>query len=175
MDAAGSYPLVVLPPEQGSLEPVPRQIILGGVPFDDESQADFVDLLQQAVALLCLYVLYLLSALRVLRLQVVDLRWRANYWRAQHQRARAREDDLKEQLELSQAQIRELERRLYGRKSETASATQPTSQAKSPPSKRKRGQQPGNKGPGRRNHDPLDLRPPQVDPDPHGWRPITAD
>lgn len=152
MDADGTYPLVVFPP---AAEASPRQIIIGGVLFDDETQGDFVDLLQQAVAVLCLYVLYLLSVLRALRLQVVDLRCRAHYWESQHQRAREREDELKEQLELSRAQIRELERRLYGRRSETASATQPTAQAKSPATKKKRGQQPGSKGPGRRNHDHL--------------------
>ena len=152
MDANGSYPLVVLPPDE---ESVPRQIIVGGVPFDDATQADFIDLLGQAVALLCLYVLYLLSALRVLRLRVVDLRCQAHFWEAQHRRAREREDDLKEQLALSQAQVRELERRLYGRKSETAAATQPTSPVQSSAPKRKRGQQPGNKGPGRRSHDHL--------------------
>lgn len=151
MDAAGSYPLVDLPPDRGA---VPRQMIVGGVPFDDETQADFVDLLQQAVALLCWYVLSLLSALRVVRLQVIDLRCQANYWRAQHQRARAREEDLQEKLDLSRAQIRELERRLYSRKSETAAATQPASQAP-PIVKKKRGQQPGSKGHGRCNHDHL--------------------
>jgi transposase len=151
MDADGSYPLVALPPGPET----PRQIIVGGVPFDDETQADFVDLLQQAVALLCLYVLYLLSALRVLRVQVVDLRCRAHYWEAQHQRAREREDDRKEQVQLLQAEIRELKRRLYGRKSETASATQPTSPAAPAAVKKKRGQQPGSKGHGRRQHDHL--------------------
>jgi len=143
----------------------PRQYIIGGVPFDEPTQADFFELLQQAVALLCGYVLHLLSALRVLglqvvalRRQVVELRCQAHYWEVQHQRACEREAKLKAQWEHSQAQVRELERRLYGRKSETASATQPTSQAKSAAVKRKRGQQPGRPGPGRRNHDHLPTR-----------------
>jgi transposase len=158
MDADGSYPLVVLPPAPEA----PRQIIVGGVPFDDETQADFLEWLQQAVALLCLYVLHLLSALRVfrsqvaeLRGQVLELRCQAHFWEVQHQRAREREEKLKAQLEQSQAQIRELQRRLYSRKSETASTTQPTAPAKSAAVKRKRGQQPGTPGPGRRNHDHL--------------------
>src|SRR5437763_1689849 len=141
MDAIATYPLVVRPPDQGL---VPRQMIVGGAPFDDEPQADFVDLLQQAVALLCQFVLSLLSALQVLRLQVIDLRCRANYWQAQHRRAREREDNLTEQNQLLQGEIRELKRRLFGRKSETASATQPTSPGTPPPQKRRRrGQQPG--------------------------------
>lgn len=155
MDAESSYPLVVLPPEQGSLEPLPRQFILGGAPFDDDTQADFVEMLQQAIVLLCQFVLCLLSALRGLQQLVAELRCQANYWRAQHQRAREREDDLKDQVQLLQAKIRELNHRFRGRKSETAAATQPTSPAVAPPSKKKRGQQPGSKGHGRRNHDPL--------------------
>lgn len=155
MDADGSYPLIVRPP---AAESEPRQFIIGGAPFDDETQADFLNLLQQAVALLCLYVLHLLSALRVLRLQVIDLRCRAHYWEAQHQRAREREEDLKEQVQLLQAEIREQNRRLYGRKSETASATQPTSPARTATAKRKRGQQPGSPSHGRRNHDHLPTR-----------------
>jgi len=155
MDADRSFPRVG---PRSAPEVAPRQIIIDGVPFDDETQADFVDLLGQAVALLCLYLLQLLSALRVLRLQVVDLRCQAHYWEVQHQRVREREEKLKAQWEQSQAQVRELERRLYGRKSETASATQPAAPVKSSAVKRKRGQQPGRPGPGRRNHDHLPTR-----------------
>src|SRR5207248_11568279 len=123
MDAHATYPLVVRPAAQGL---VPRQMIGGGAPFDDETQADLVDRLQQAVARLCQFVLSRLSALQVLRLQVIDQRCRANYWQAQHRRAREREDNLTEQKQLLQGEIRELKRRLFGRQSETASATQPT-------------------------------------------------
>ena len=148
MDAETAYS----GPSSGS-QPRPRQIILEGVPVDEPTQANFVDLLQQAIALLCQYVLCLLSALRVLRLQVIDLRCRAHYWEVQHERACERAQKLKAQLEQSQAQIRELERRLYGRKSETASVARPSGPR--PAVKRQRGQQPGNPGPGRRNHDHL--------------------
>jgi transposase len=150
MDVHGTHSLIVLPPD-----PVPRQIIVGGAPFDDEPQADFVDLLQQAIVLLCQFVLGLLSALRVLQQQVTELSCQVNFWRAQHRRAREREDKLKEQVQLREAELRELNRRLYERKSETASATMPASQAKPPQKKRPRGQQPGSKGHTRRNHDHL--------------------
>jgi hypothetical protein len=103
MDADRSFPRV----DAGSApEVAPRQIIIGGVPFDDETQADFVDLLGQAVALLCFYLLQLLSALRVLRLQVIELRCQAHYWEVQHQRACEREAKLKAQLEHSTAASR---------------------------------------------------------------------
>lgn len=150
MDVHSSHSLAVLPPDS-----VPRQIIVGGARFDDEPEVDFVDLLQQAIVLLCQFVLVLLSALRVLERQAAELRCQVNYWRAQHRRAREREEKLKEQLQLREAELRELNRRLYERKSETASATQPTSKTKAAKKKRPRGQQPGNKGPSRRNHDHL--------------------
>lgn len=160
MDGNGTHSLMVLPPESGSLEPVPRQVPPDCISFDDDTddtQADSVDWLRHLIVLLCQCVLWLLAELRVLRLQVIDLRCQAHFWRAQHQRARQREDDLKAQVQLLQAQIRELNRRHFGRKSETASATQATSQtATAPPKKpRPRGQQPGSKGHGRRNHDHL--------------------
>ena len=154
MDCNGSYPLVVLPPDHGSAGS-PRQFIIGGPQFDDDAQDDLVERLRQVILLLCQLVLSLLSALRALRLQVIELRCQANYWRAQHQRACEREDNLQAKLELSQAEIRELKRRLYGRKTETTSAAQPTSPTKPPPPKKKRGQQPGSTGHGRRPHEHL--------------------
>ena len=152
MDGNDSYPLVVLPSE---CDAATRQVVVGYVPLDDPTQADFTERLLQVIFLLCCFVLGLLWTLRWVRLQVVELRCQANYWRAQHQRARQREDDGKARWELAQAQIRELERRLDGRKSETASATQPASPNQPPPTKKKRGQQPGSTGHGRRNHDQL--------------------
>jgi transposase len=101
-------------------------------------------------------VLDLLSALRVLQGLVTDLRWQVGYWQGMHRCAREREDELKDQIQLLQGEIRELKRRLFGRKSETAAATQPTSPVTPPPKmRRRRGQQPGSKGHGRRNHDHL--------------------
>ena len=75
--------------------------------------------------------------------------WQANYWRAQYEPLVEREAALKAEIEASQATIRDLTQRLYGTKSEKATrpntAGEPTSA-----SPRKRGQQPGRPGRGRR-------------------------
>ena len=100
---------------------------------------------------------FTLAALRRLQQQVVEWKLQANYWRVMHGRAVRREVELTAQNQLLQAQIRELERRLYGRKSETSAATTPspnTSAAAKGP-RRSRGQQRGKKGPGRRSHEHL--------------------
>jgi len=65
---------------------------------------------------------------------------------------------LKEQLQHLQGEIREWKRRLFGRKSEAASSTKPMANPHSPVNNgtlRKRGQQPGSNGHGRRQHDHL--------------------
>ena len=45
MDGNGSYSLIACPPDQGALVPVQR-IVVGGAPFDEEAETDFVDRLQ---------------------------------------------------------------------------------------------------------------------------------
>ena len=155
MDANASFPLVVVPPRQGSLVPLSLTLATG---FD--AKPDLLAWLWRRFCKLALLLFLALVALRRLRLQLVELRLQANYWRAQHQRAVQREANLAEQILDLRGQIRELERRLYGRKSETSSATkphdphQPTNHGKP----RKRGQQPGSKGHGRRDHDHLPTR-----------------
>ena len=152
MDANASYPLVSLPPQQGSLAPVSLTLSA-----NRDAKADILAWLWRRFCKLALLFFLALMALRRLRLQLVELRLQANYWRAQHQRAVQREADLAERILHLQGQIRELERRVYGRKSETSSATKPPLH----PNKnnhgkpRQRGQQPGSKGHGRRNHDHL--------------------
>jgi hypothetical protein len=160
MDANASYPLVPLSPPQGSLVPVSSTLSADfDAKPDFDSQPDLLAWLWRRFCKLALLFVLALVALRRLRLQLVELRLQANYWRAQHQRAVQREADLAEQILHLQGQIRELERRLYGRKSETSSATKPPVNPNGPPNHngkpRKRGQQPGSKGHGRRNHDHL--------------------
>jgi len=157
MDAT-SYPLVPLPPEQGPLIPV-SFALAADIDSRQCGEPDFRAVAAWLWRLFCkLSVLFFFAVLRLRerRLQIIDLRQQANYWKAQHQRAGQREADLKQQVLLLQAEIRELKRRLYGRKSETASANKPD--AKATPNqgpKRCRGQQRGSKGHGRRNHDHL--------------------
>jgi transposase len=153
MDANASHFLVSLPPEHGSLVPVSSALI-----DDLDFEPDLLALLWRCFGKLALLFFLALAALRRTRLQLIELRLQANYWRAQHQRAVQREAISKEEIQRLQGEIRELERRLYGRKSETAAATQPESNPKNPNikiKKRPRGQQSGSKGHGRRHHDHL--------------------
>ncbi len=48
----------------------------------------------------------------------IELRWQANYWRAQHERLVEREATLQAEVAALQATIRDLTQRLYGAKSE---------------------------------------------------------
>src|SRR5476649_871807 len=100
MDVHGSHSLVL------AADSAPQEIVVFGVPLDDEPEADFVDLLQQAIVLLCQFIMGLLSALRVLEQRLADLTRQANYYCAQHRRACEREDKLKELLQLREADNR---------------------------------------------------------------------
>jgi len=86
-----------------------------------------------------------------------EARQQAGYYKAQHQRATQREAQLRDEVARLQAQIRDLQHRLFGQKAEAhhppdnppaASTTPPTPQ-------RRRGQQPGQAGHGRRGYDHL--------------------
>ena len=75
----------------------------------------------------------------------IELKWEANYWRAQHAQLLEREAALKREVETLQATIRDLTQRLYGTKSEKSSGADGTNSPKAD-SPKKRGQQPGSKG-----------------------------
>jgi len=83
----------------------------------------------------------------------IELKWEANYWRAQYARLLEREAALKAEVETLQATIRDLNQRLYGAKSEKAAGCDAARQCK-PASPRNRGQQPGSKGHGRSDRSP---------------------
>ena len=157
MDVKISYPLV-LPPQEGTLLPVSVSEEVGDSGPDVRAFAMF---LWRRFCQLAVLFFLALALVRRLRRQVSELRQQVGYWRAQHQRAVQREVELKEKIDLLEGQIRELKRRLFGRKSETTSSTQPTTIPPKPtdPSNdrkpRKRGQQPGSNGHGRRNHEHL--------------------
>jgi len=78
----------------------------------------------------------------------IALKWEANYWRAQHARLVHREAALKAQVEGLEAQIRDLNQRLYGKKSEQSAGSEARGKSNDAPA-RKRGQQPGSQGHGR--------------------------
>lgn len=79
----------------------------------------------------------------------IELKWQANYWRAQYEQLVEREAALKAEIEAYQAAIRDLTQRLYGTKSEKSARPTQTG-APTSASPRKRGQQPGSPGHGRR-------------------------
>src|SRR6266702_3666093 len=78
----------------------------------------------------------------------IELKWKANYWQAQHARLVEREVALKAQVEALEATVRDLNQRLYGTKSEKAAGPDHAGSSK-PASARPRGQQPGSQGHGR--------------------------
>jgi len=113
MDGQDFQSLGSLPPEQRSLVPV--------CVVQLDAEPDPHARLWKQFCKLAVLVFLLLALVRRFRLRFIELRQQANYWQALHQRAVQREADLKQEVLSLQAQIRALERRLYGRKSETAS------------------------------------------------------
>ena len=81
-------------------------------------------------------------------------KWEANYWRAQHACLGQREAALKAHVEMREAQVRDLNQRLYGPKSEKSAGAEAAGQSQ-PASPRNRGQQPGMQGHGRRDRSAL--------------------
>jgi hypothetical protein len=154
MDVGETYPLVPWSPsseDSRALVPVATEV----VPTLDEPAFEFPAWLRRRLLLLVFLLVLALRIIRALRLELVWLRQQAHYWHSQHQRAKQREEKLQLQVEQLQAQIRDLEKRLYGRKSETTTATTPSKPSRSPIPKKPRGQQHGAKGPSRRNYDHL--------------------
>ncbi len=83
--------------------------------------------------------------------ELTELKWTGGYWKSQHGRVREREERLKQELAHKDAQIRDLRKRLYGKKSEKTSRGDHKSNPKksSSENKRPRGQQKGSSGHGR--------------------------
>jgi transposase len=84
-----------------------------------------------------------------------------NYYKSMHERARAREELLKQEIQQLNARIRYLEQKLYGSKSEKKTSSEKNTSASSSsddPSKRKRGQQKGSPGHGRRDYSHLPVK-----------------
>ena len=48
----------------------------------------------------------------------IDLNWRASYWEAQHARAKSEIEKLRQEAILKDAKIKDLQNRLFGKKSE---------------------------------------------------------
>ncbi len=82
--------------------------------------------------------------------QHIQLKRDIRYWQSQHERAIAREAELKQQLENAEARIRDLTQRLYGKHTEKGSSPS-EAQVGEPKPKLPRGQVRGRKGHGRTN------------------------
>jgi transposase len=87
---------------------------------------------------------------RITKQEHIDLTARASYWEAQHARAKSEIDKLRQEVALKDAKIKDLQNRLFGKKSEKKRPlkSERDDQANTA-SKRKRGQQPGSAGHGR--------------------------
>ncbi len=84
-----------------------------------------------------------------------------NRYKSLHERAKAREELLKQEVQQLNARIRYLEQKLYGRKSEKKASSEKNTSASSSgdePSKRKRGHQEGSPGHGRRDYSHLPVK-----------------
>lgn len=81
--------------------------------------------------------------------EYIDLNGRANYWEAQHARSKSRIEALKQEIILKDAKIKDLQNRLFGKKSEKCSPLKSEKGNADAPFRCKRGQQPGRRGHGR--------------------------
>jgi transposase len=87
------------------------------------------------------------------------LRNEVGYWRAMHRLAKLREETLRQEIEELKAKLRLRERQLFGRKSERNTKGKPESgRPIDKGQKRKRGQQAGTEGHGRRLHEGLEAK-----------------
>src|SRR5580765_2804681 len=88
--------------------------------------------------------------------EMLDYKTRANYWEAQFNKFKSREDELKAEIEELKAKLRKREQQLFGKKSEQGASSQDqTINLQKVTNKKKKGQQPGSKGHGKRNYDHL--------------------
>jgi transposase len=78
----------------------------------------------------------------------IDLIQRANYWEAQHTQIKQKLDRAQEENRYKDAKIKDLQKRLFGKKSEKQTSAK-SEKSDKPTSTRKRGQQPGSNGHGR--------------------------
>jgi transposase len=88
-----------------------------------------------------------------------DFRREVSYWKTQHARAVIRMEQLKEELDQSRGQVRALQDKLFGRKSEKSAQRNRSNELFDPEdvaaAAKKRGAQPGHAGHGRRDYSHL--------------------
>jgi transposase len=88
--------------------------------------------------------------------ELIRARAAASYWEAMHRRACEREEALKREVEALQAKVKQRERELFARRAERGGkSTSERWGSQEPGLRRRRGQQPGAAGHGRRRHEHL--------------------
>ena len=96
----------------------------------------------------------LLSKFKTQKMELIEYKTKAHYWEAQFNKFKSREGELQAEIEELKAQLRKREQQLFGKKSEKNVCQQDISNKKEK-SKKKRGQQPGSVGHGRRDYSHL--------------------
>lgn len=79
----------------------------------------------------------------------IELQWRANYWKKQYEQLKAKNEQLQQELILRDAKIKDLQNRLFGKKSEKRASQSSKKGDSSASPKRSRGQVAGRAGSGR--------------------------
>jgi len=82
------------------------------------------------------------------RKEYFELKCEVGYWRAMHNKSIFREKILKQIIKELEGKIRDLRKRVFGKKSEKKNSNQDEKKSQNSTSKRPRGQQPGSKGHG---------------------------
>ena len=85
------------------------------------------------------------------KIELIEYKNQAHYWAAQFQQLKTRENDLQNEVDDLKAQLRKREKQLFGRKSEKESRKQDPKTGEVI-EKKKRGQQPNNPSPDRREY-----------------------
>ena len=98
-----------------------------------------------------------------LRREVRELRCEVGYWKSRHADAIKRNQRLQQELDGAKAEIKKLKADLFGRKSEKSTPKDRSNHLEDPQNqantkKKKRGQQSGRSGPGRRDYSHLSVR-----------------
>ncbi len=97
----------------------------------------------------------ILPSVTISKQEYLHLTRTAAYWKGKHKQATLREEALKKTIEEQKAKIRDLNKRLFGKKSEKKSSGKKEDVNKLSSSMRPRGQQSGSKGHGRTLHPDL--------------------
>ena len=94
--------------------------------------------------------------------EYIELTCQANFWKAQHTQIKRKCAELEEACQYKDAKIRDLQKRVFGKKSEKQSSTK-SEKDEQTTTRRKRGQQPGSSGHGRTPRPDLTIIPEVLD------------